>query len=79
MPPNDNLTTTQEEALGVYRRLTDKAAGEPPTVRAFAAALGKGHNAAHQMIQKLREKGYLTMKPTTIIRPKLTAKGRRAQ
>ncbi len=78
MPENRNLTTTQEEALAVYRRLTEKH-GEPPTVREFAEALGKGRNTAHQLIQKLREKGYLTMKPTTIIRPKLTAKARRAQ
>ncbi len=75
--PNRELTTTQREALDAYRKLTEKK-GEPPTVRELAYVLGKGHNAAHQLIQKLREKGYLTMKPVTIIRPTLTAKGRRA-
>lgn len=78
MPENTNLTSTQEHALGVYRRLTEKK-GEPPTVRELAEALGKSRNAAHFMIQQLREKGYLTMKPVTIIRPKLTAKGRAAK
>ncbi len=76
--PNKNLTTTQERALSHYRRLTEQG-GEPPTVRALGAALGVSHNAAHSLIQKLREKGYLTMKPVTIIRSTLTAKGRRAK
>lgn len=76
--PNDNLSSTQQEALAVYRRLTEKK-GEPPTVREFASALGKSHQAAHYMIQKLREKGYLSMRPVTIIRPTLTAKGRQAK
>lgn len=75
---NENLTTIQEEALVAYRRLTEKH-GEPPAVRTLAAALGKSPNAAMQLINQLRKKGYLTMKPTTIIRPKLTAKARRAE
>lgn len=78
MTENRNLTTTQEHALGVYRRLTEKL-GEPPSVRAFAEALGRTHNSAHRMIGQLREKGYLSMKPVTIIRPRLTAKGRAAK
>lgn len=76
--PNENLSSAQEDALAVYRRLTDKL-GEPPSVRQFAEALGKSHNAAHYMIGQLRKKGYLSMKPVTIIRPALTAKGRRAK
>lgn len=75
--PNTALSSTQAEALALYRKLTDRN-GEPPTVREFAKALGKSHNGAHYLIQKLREKGYLTMKPVTIIRPTLTAKARRA-
>lgn len=78
-PRNLELTTTQKQALDMYRRLTDKNGGEPPTVRQLGDALGKGHNAAHQLIQRLREKGYLSMKPVTIIRPTLTAKGRKAK
>jgi Mn-dependent DtxR family transcriptional regulator len=76
--PNRNLTTTQERALTHYRRLTEQA-GEPPTVRALGEALGVKHTAAHRLIQALREKGYLSMKPVTITRPTLTAKGRRAK
>jgi SOS-response transcriptional repressor LexA len=79
MNDNENLTTTQQQALDVYRRLTDKQKGEPPTVRQLADALGKGHTAAHALIQQLRKKGYLSMKPVTVIRPKLTAKGKKAQ
>ena len=76
---NRNLSPTQEHALTLYRRLTDKNDGNPPSVREFAAALGKSHNAAHYLIGKLREKGFLSMKPITIIRPNLTAKGRAAK
>jgi SOS-response transcriptional repressor LexA len=76
--PTADLTKPQELALAVYRRLTEKL-GAPPSVRQFAAALGKSHNAAHAMIGKLREKGYLSMKPITLVRPTLTAKARRAQ
>jgi len=76
--PNRNLTTTQERALDAYRRLTERD-GEPPTVRQLGDALGVGHNGAHRLIQILREKGYLSMKPVTIIRPTLTAKGRKAK
>lgn len=76
--PNQNLTSTQEHALGVYRRFTEKH-GEPPSVRAFAEALGKSKTAAHALIEQLRAKGYLSMKPVTTIRPRLTAKARKAQ
>jgi Mn-dependent DtxR family transcriptional regulator len=78
MLPNQNLTTTQEKALATYRRLTERR-GEPPTVREFAAALGKSRSAAFALIGQLREKGYLSMKPVTTIRPRLTAKAKRAQ
>jgi Mn-dependent DtxR family transcriptional regulator len=78
MPDTERLTPPQEDALSAYRRLTTKK-GEPPTVRELAKALGKSPTAAAHLIQKLREKGYLSMKPVTIIRPTLTAKGRRAQ
>lgn len=80
MPNQDNqlLTSTQKRALDAYRRLTEES-GEPPTVRALARALRVTHNGAHYLISKLREKGYLSMKPVTIVRPKLTAKARRAK
>jgi|APDOM4702015159_1054818.scaffolds.fasta_scaffold26503_1 SOS-response transcriptional repressor LexA len=79
MTPNTELTTAQKQALVAYRRHCDEHDGEPPTVRWLADALGKSPNAAHQLIQRLREKGYLSMKPVTIIRSKLTAKGRAAR
>jgi len=79
MTPNTELTTAQKQALVAYRRHCDEHAGEPPTVRWLADALGKSPNAAHQLIQRLREKGYLSMKPVTINRSKLTAKGRAAR
>lgn len=75
---NANLTTTQARALDAYRRLTERS-GEPPTVRALAAELGVSHAGAHYLIGQLREKGYLSMKPVTIVRPKLTAKARGAK
>jgi repressor LexA len=77
MPNNENLTSTQEQALVAYRKLSEKK-GEPPTVRELALALGKSHTAAHALIGQLRNKGYLSMKPVTIIRPTLTKKGRTA-
>jgi hypothetical protein len=78
MPENKNLTTTQESALAVYRKLTDRL-GEPPSVRVFAEALGKSHSAAHAFIQQFRKKGYLSMRPITLIRPRLTTKARKAK
>jgi len=75
---NDNLSSAQQEALEAYRRLTDKNGGEPPTVRQLAETIGKSPNAAFALMQKLREKGYLTMKPVTTIRPRLTAKAKKA-
>lgn len=77
MVKNKNLTSTQEDALAVYRRLCERG-GEPPTVRAFAEALGRSKTSAHNLINQFRRKGYVSMKPVTIIRPKLTAKARRA-
>lgn len=75
---NKNLTTIQENALGIYRNLEERL-GEPPSVRVFAEALGKSHASAHQFIQQFRKKGFVSMKPITIIRPRLTAKGRKAK
>jgi SOS-response transcriptional repressor LexA len=79
MARNTELTPAQKQALDAYRRHCDEHAGAPPTVRWLADALGKSPNAAQQLIERLREKGYLSMKPVTIIRSKLTAKGRAAR
>jgi DNA-binding IscR family transcriptional regulator len=77
--PNQNLTTGEEEALTMYQRLTKKARGEPPTVRALAAALGTSSTATQYLLTKLREKGALTMPKITIVRSRVTAKGRAAR
>jgi len=74
--PNMNLTSAQQHALDIYRKLCEKNGGESPTVREFAEALGKSHSSAHQFIRQFQAKGHLSMKPVTIIRPRLTAKGR---
>lgn len=78
MPDNKNLTTDQENALAIYRNLEQRL-GEPPSVRVFAEALGKSHSSAHHFILQFRKKGYVSMRPITIIRPRLTAKGRKAK
>jgi Mn-dependent DtxR family transcriptional regulator len=75
---NKNLTTEQENALAIYRNLEGRL-GEPPSVRVYAEALGKSHSSAHHFIQQFRKKGFISMKPITIIRPRLTAKGRKAK
>jgi SOS-response transcriptional repressor LexA len=74
--PAEGLTEAQRNALRVYEKYIEKH-GEPPTVRAFAAELGVGHNAAHYFIVQLRDKGYLGARPITMIRPSLTRKGKR--
>lgn len=79
MPPRiPELTLRQEEALRVYKRMTEKNDGVTPTVRALGDKLGIGHNAAHQMLMRLREKGFLTMPPVTQTRLRISAKGKKA-
>lgn len=74
--PNTNLTSTQQHALDVYRRLTAES-GQPPSVRELAAALGTSHTSAHALVGKLRDKGYLGMKPVTVTRLMPTTKGQK--
>jgi SOS-response transcriptional repressor LexA len=79
MPPRiPELTLRQEEALRVYRRMTEKNDGITPTVREFAEKLGGSRTAAHQLLMHLREKGYLKMPPITQTRIRFTAKGKKA-
>lgn len=74
--PAKGLTAGEENALGVYQRYI-AAWGEPPSVRQFAAELGVHPNAAHYYITRLRDKGHLSARPVTLIRPTLTRKGKR--
>ena len=79
MPPRiPELTLRQEEALRVYRRMTERNEDVTPTVRAFAEKLGCSRTAAHQLLMHLREKGYLKMPPVTQTRLRFTAKGKKA-
>jgi SOS-response transcriptional repressor LexA len=66
---NKELTTRQKDALKVYARFIEQH-GRPPSVREFGAALGVTHRAAHFQMQKLKEKGRITM-----VRMTLSAKG----
>lgn len=71
------LTETQERGLRVYKRLTEKK-GSPPTTRELGAELGVSQHSAWYLTQQLRSKGYLAERPVTVMRLKLSAKGRRA-
>ena len=71
----EDLTKRQAETLRIYRAMTEANDGITPTVRALAAKLGVGHNAAHMLIVQLRTKGYLTS--PTITQTRLTAKAKK--
>jgi SOS-response transcriptional repressor LexA len=76
---NTELTTSERDALNMYNRLTEKAGGTPPTSQELATALGyTSRQGGHLMITRLREKGFLTMRPVTVQRLKLSTKGKRA-
>jgi SOS-response transcriptional repressor LexA len=72
--PNENreLTTRQKDALKVYAKFVEQH-GRPPSVREYGEALGVSHRAAHFQLQKLKEKGRITM-----VRMKVSAKGLKA-
>lgn len=76
--PNRELTTSEREALNQYEKYIEKH-GEPPSVRQLGALLDITHGPAHYLITKLREKGYLSARPVTLIRPTLTKKAKRTQ
>lgn len=76
---NVELTTAEKEGLIMYDRLTEKSGGTPPTAQELATALGHADRQyGHQLVQRLRDKGHLTMRPVTVMRLKLSNKGRRA-
>jgi len=76
---NTELTTAEREGLIMYERLTEKNGGVPPTAQELSTALGHTvRQYGHNLIQRLRDKGHLTMRPVTVMRLKLSPKGRRA-
>ncbi len=77
MVKNDELTTTQKEALRTYQKFETKH-GVPPSVRQLAAELDISHNASHYLIGMLRDKGFLAPRAVTEMRLKVSAKGKKA-
>ena len=74
--PNLELTTAQKNCLGAYRKHVDKF-GAPPSLRELALALGLAHSSARHLLQELERRGYLVKKPITVMRLRLSPKGRK--
>lgn len=75
--PNSELTSTERRVLDAFKRLSKR--GEAPSLNELAADLGDiTRTGVSYLLGRLREKGHLTPSRITIIRSKLTAKGRRA-
>lgn len=76
--PNVALTTSRQDVLDAYKRHIKKH-GEAPSLQQLADALDQSRTNVHYHLGKLRELGYIEgVAKITIIRPKVTAKGRRA-
>ena len=75
LTPNTKLTSSEENCLKAYRELLDHFRTEPST-KALAAALDVYPNAVRWTMDSLRRKGYLEKKPVTVMRLKLSAKGK---
>lgn len=76
--PNNELTTNERRVLAAYQRLTARL-GEPPSLNQLATELKDITRTGVAYVRdRLVEKGALSGGSITIIRPKLTAKGRRA-
>lgn len=76
--PNNELTSTERRVLDAYAKLSKKL-DKAPSLSELAAELGDlSRSGVGYIRDRLAEKGHLTPSRTTIIRSKLTAKGRRA-
>jgi DNA-binding MarR family transcriptional regulator len=75
--PNNELTTSEKEALRAYREHLDKY-GAPPTLRQLGEYLGIVHSAAQYTLRRLHEKGYMQEKRVTSTRLMLSSKGKKA-
>jgi DNA-binding MarR family transcriptional regulator len=74
---NLELTTAQKNALRVYLDWEEKHAA-PPNGAELASALGITRQQAHQYINILHDKGYLAPRRVTLVRLRVTAKGKKA-
>ena len=75
--PNHELTSIEKEAVRVYREHIDKY-GAPPSLRQLGQYLNMVHSAAHHLLGRLRDKGYMQEKKVTVTRLMLSAKGKKA-
>lgn len=74
---NEELTTHQKHVLETIKKLMKKN-GEVPGRLVLAQALGCSPTSAQFALSQLRQKGYLIDRPVTVMRLKLSAKGKRA-
>lgn len=74
---NQELTSHQKDVLKVIKKLTAQN-GEVPGRHVLAQALGCSLTSAQFALNILKEKGYLKLRPVTVMRLKLSAKGRQA-
>ncbi len=74
---NTELTSNEKEALRFYADFLSRHK-KAPTFRQIADHLGVYPNAARWVIDKLKEKGHLVERPVTVMRLKVSAKGKKA-
>jgi predicted ArsR family transcriptional regulator len=74
---NTELTTNEHKALCFYKEFLSQYK-KAPTFRQIAEHLGVYPNAARWVIDKLKEKGHLVERPVTVMRLKVSAKGKKA-
>ena len=75
--PNDELTSNDRKVLAAFRKHVEQYKCEP-TTRQLAEELGVYPNAITWAFKKLRSKGYLEDKKITVIRIKLSERGKKA-
>jgi SOS-response transcriptional repressor LexA len=73
--PNQELLTTDKNALRFYRQYVEEH-GHSPTYQQVADATELSPSGARYALQRLRDKGYLQEKPITAMRLTLSAKGK---
>lgn len=77
MGKNLELTTVEKKVLAAYHKFTERQ-GAPPSVRMLAHKTGVARSSVQYVLGRLREKGFLSPRPITLVRPRLSAKGRDA-
>jgi DNA-binding transcriptional regulator YhcF (GntR family) len=74
--PNDELTTSEKRCLAAFRKHVERYKSEP-TIRWLAEQLEVYPNTITYALKKLRGKGFLEDKPITVIRIKLSERGKK--